>query len=158
MEEKSMIHDLTVGNPLKQLLTFSFPFVLANLLQQVYNMADMVIVGQFVGSAGLAAASSGGDIAIFFLFLSMGFSSAGQIVISQHIGAGSRDKLSRTIGTLFTFQFLMAAAFTVISLLICDWAIRTINVPASAVYAQLRQFLTRLQSIIVFSFSRFSVL
>ena len=49
MADKSMVRDLTSGNPLKQLLSFSFPFVLANLLQQVYNMADMVIVGQFVG-------------------------------------------------------------------------------------------------------------
>jgi len=128
-----MIRDLTVGSPLKRLLKFSFPFILANLLQQIYNMADMVIVGQFVGSAGLSAASAGGDIAIFFLFVAMGFSSAGQIVISQHIGAGNREQLSRTIGTLFTFQFLMAAAFTVISLLICDWAIATINVPPEAV-------------------------
>ena len=128
-----MIRDLTVGNPLKQLLTFAFPFVLANLLQQIYNMADMVIVGQFVGSAGLAAASLSGEIAIFYLFLSLGFSSAGQIVISQHIGAGDRDKLSRTIGTLFSFQFLMGAVLTVVALLSCDWAIRAIKMPVESV-------------------------
>lgn len=128
-----MVRDLTVGSPMKRLLTFSFPFVLANLLQQVYNMADMVIVGQFVGSAGLAAASAGGEMAVFFLFISMGFSSAGQIVISQHIGVGDRTKLGRTIGTLFTFQLIMSIAFTVLSLCICDWIIDVLNVPPEAV-------------------------
>ena len=127
-----MIRDLTEGNPLHQLLAFSLPFIFANLLQQVYNMADMVIVGQFVGSAGLTAASNGGELATFFLFVSMGFASAGQVVISQHIGAGNRERLSRTIGTLFTFCLLLAAAFTVVSLLICDWALRFVNIPPEA--------------------------
>ena len=69
MNEKTLIRDVTQGNPMKQLLSFAFPFVLANLLQQAYNMADMVIVGQVVGSAGLAAASAGGELAMLFLFI-----------------------------------------------------------------------------------------
>ena len=127
-----MVRDLTSGNPLKQLLTFALPFVFANLLQQAYNMADMIIVGQFVGSAGLTAASNGGEVATFFLFVSMGFASAGQIIISQHIGAGNKERLSHTIGTLFTFGFLLAAAMTVLSLCICDWALGILNIPEEA--------------------------
>ncbi len=127
-----MIRDLTEGNPVRQLLAFSLPFIFANLLQQLYNMADMVIVGQFVGSAGLTAASNGGELATFFLFISMGFASAGQIIISQHIGAGNRDRLNNTIGTLFSFCLLLAAVLTVLSLLICDWALRFVKVPAEA--------------------------
>jgi Na+-driven multidrug efflux pump len=72
LSEKTLIKDLTQGNPMKQLLSFAFPFVLANLLQQAYNLADMVIVGQFVGSAGLAAASAGGELAMLFLFFALG--------------------------------------------------------------------------------------
>lgn len=117
---------------MKQLLTFALPFVFANLLQQLYNMADMVIVGRFVGSAGLTAASNSGEIATLFLFISMGFASAGQIIISQHIGAGNRDRLKKTIGTLFTFGLILAAATTVISLCICDWALRLVNIPEEA--------------------------
>ena len=132
MSQKTMIRDLTEGNPVRQLLVFSLPFIFANLLQQIYNMADMVIVGQFVGSAGLTAASNGGELATFFLFVSMGFASAGQVVISQHIGAGNRERLNSTIGTLFTFCLLLAAVFTVISLAICDWALQFVNVPPEA--------------------------
>jgi len=73
LNEKTLIRDLTQGRPMKQLLRFAFPFVLANLLQQAYNLADMVIVGRFVGSAGLAAASAGGELATMFLFFASAF-------------------------------------------------------------------------------------
>ena len=118
---------------MKQLLSFSWPFVLANLLQQAYNMADMVIVGQFVGTPGLAATSAGGDLAAMFLFFVIGRCNAGQIIISQHIGAGERDRLSGAVGTLMTTVLIAGALFTVFSLAAVDWMIRMIEVPPEAV-------------------------
>ena len=154
MSEKTLIRDLTQGNPMKQLLSFSFPFILANLLQQAYNMADMVIVGQFVGSAGLAAASAGGELAMMFLFFAIGFSSAGQIIISQHIGAGERERVSNTIGTLMTFIFSIAVVFTVVALLACDGLIAAIKVPPEAVgYAHDYCFIYYLGMIPVFGYN-----
>ena len=132
MKQKTIIKDLTTGSPVTQLLVFALPFIFANLLQQVYNMADMVIIGQYVGSAGLAAASNSGELAMFFLFIGMGFANAGQVIISQHIGAGSRDRLQTTIGTLFTFGFILAACCTVLSLCLCDRALRLVNIPSEA--------------------------
>ena len=129
MKDKSMIRDLTTGSPMRQLLVFSYPFILSNLLQQAYNLADMIIVGQFVGSAGLAAASSAGELAVLFLFLCMGFSSAGQIIISQHIGAGNRHRIGPAIGNMFTFLFLLGVVLTVIPLIGCDTFLRWLNVP-----------------------------
>ena len=128
-----MIRDLTSGSPLKQLLLFSYPLVLSNLLQQFYNIADMVIVGRFVGSAGLAAASSSGELAALIMFLCTGFSNAGQIIISQHIGGGSRERIRATIGTLFSFLFLFGVGLTVVSALGCNLFIRWLNVPAESV-------------------------
>ena len=132
MEEKTLIRDLTQGNPMKRLLSFAFPFVLANLLQQAYNIADMMIVGRFVGSAGLSAASAGGELAAMFLFFAIGFSSAGQIVISQHIGARERERVGHTVGTMMIFNLLISAVFTVLSVAICDWLIDVIQVPPEA--------------------------
>ena len=117
---------------MKQLLIFSVPFIFANLLQQLYNLADMVIVGQFVGSAGLAAASGGGELGMLFLFGAIGFASGGQIVIAQHIGAGSREQVGKTVGTMFTFLFFMGVAFTIIALSCCDWLINLLNMPEEA--------------------------
>ncbi len=127
-----MIRDLTEGNPLRQLLLFAYPFVLSNLLQQAYNLADMIIVGRFVGTAGLSGVSNAGELGIFFLLLSVGFSAAGQIIISQHIGAGNRRRLSASIGTLFTSQLILSSVLTVIALFVCEPALRLLQVPAEA--------------------------
>lgn len=78
------------------------------MLQIVYNMVDMIVVGHKLGKVGLSAVSVGGDVANFLTFLAMGFSNAGQVIISQFIGAGNRKKIGRFIGTMF--HFLMTCA------------------------------------------------
>ena len=132
MSSATLTKDLTTGRPFHQLLSFSFPFVISNLLQQAYNLADMAIVGRFIGSEGLTAASAGGEIAMFYLFLCMGFSSAGQIIIAQNVGIGNRKGVSRTIGTLFTLQFIISVLLTFVSIAFCDGFLRLINVPDEA--------------------------
>ena len=127
-----MVNDLTSGRPFRQLVTFSLPFVVSNLLQQAYNLADMAIVGRFVGSEGLAAASAGGEIAMFYLFLCMGFSASGQIIIAQNAGVGNKRGITRTIGTLFTMQLILGIVLTIVSFVACDGFLRLINVPEEA--------------------------
>ena len=92
MKEKSLIRDLTTGPVTPLLLSFAFPIMLSNLLQTAYNMADMAIIGQFAGSAGLSAVSIGGDVLHLFMFMGMGFATAGQILVSQYVGAGRRGE------------------------------------------------------------------
>ncbi len=128
----SISKDLTTGRPFRQLITFSIPFVISNLLQQAYNLADMAIVGRFVGSEGLAAASAGGEISMFYLFLCIGFSAAAQIIIAQNTGVGNTRGVSRTIGTIFTFQFVLGVVLCIVSIVFCDPVLRLINVPEEA--------------------------
>ncbi len=132
MSKASMVNDLTTGRPFRQLVMFSLPFVVSNLLQQAYNLADMAIVGRFIGSSGLAAASAGGEIAMFYLFLCMGFSAAGQIIIAQNAGVGNRKGITRTIGTLFTLQLILGVILTTVSFVSCDGFLRLVNVPEEA--------------------------
>ena len=129
MEEKTLIRDLTTGSPIKQLIGFALPFMFSNMLQQAYTLADMIIVGRFVGSAGLAAASNAGESTMLYFFICLGFVSAGQIIVSQHIGGGSRTRLNAAIGTLFTFTFLLGVVCTVVSLLACDTVLRLVKIP-----------------------------
>ena len=84
---QTQIKDFTSGNLTKQLVAFAWPLFLSNLLQVVYNMADMIIVGMAMGKVGLSAVSVGGDVSHFLTFLAMGFSSAGQVIIAQYVGA-----------------------------------------------------------------------
>ena len=100
--------DFTEGPVFRQLVTFAAPLFLSNLLQIVYNMVDMIIVGQKMGSVGLSAVAVGGDVSNFMTLVAMGFSNAAQVIIAQLIGMKRRKDLGRFIGTLFMFLFLIA--------------------------------------------------
>ena len=106
MEKKTLIKDLTTGRIAPTLLKLAYPVMLSNLLQTVYSMVDMIIVGQYEGSVGLSAVSVGADLIHLFTFIGMGFATAGQIMVSQYIGAGKHKELNGVIGTLFSFSFL----------------------------------------------------
>ena len=70
---ETKIRDFTYGNITSQLLTFAFPIFLSNLLQVVYNMVDMIIVGNRLGKTGISAVSVGGDVTAMLTFVAMGF-------------------------------------------------------------------------------------
>ncbi len=127
-----IINDFTTGPVLPSLITFALPLFLSNLLQAVYNMVDMMVVGRVVGQAGLSGLSVGGDVLSLLTFLSIGFSSAGQIIISQYIGAGLRDRLSRFIGTMCSFLLLCAVGMSVLCLLLRAQILDLLNTPAEA--------------------------
>ena len=128
-KEKSIIRDLTEGSVAKLLMIFAFPILCSNLLQTVYNMVDMIVIGQFVGSAGLSAVAIGGDISHCLMFLAMGISSAGQVILSQYIGAGDRDKIKGTVGTMFTLTAVCAVVLSIICLIFLDPILRVLNTP-----------------------------
>ena len=130
--QRTLVTDFTTGSVPRQLLVFSAPLFLSNLLQVVYNMVDMIIVGQVSGKTGLSAVSVGGDVSNFLTFIAMGFSSAGQIIISQYIGAGQREKLGRFIGSMFTFLSACALALTTICLLLRTPILALMNTPEAA--------------------------
>lgn len=101
-ETKTLIHDLTEGSVLKTQLVFAFPLMCSNLLQTLYYMVDMVVIGQFVGKEGLSAVSISSDVLHLLTFLVIGLSSAGQVLLAQAVGEKNPKRISDTIGTLFT--------------------------------------------------------
>lgn len=131
-EKKTMIRDLTHGNVPKQLLYFAAPLFLSGLLQTVYNMVDMIVVGHFVGKEGLSAVSVGGEVLTLLTFIAMGLSNAGQIIISQYVGAKRYDKVKKMIGTLFSFLFLCAVVMTIVCLIIRENILHWVNMPEEA--------------------------
>jgi putative MATE family efflux protein len=106
--------DFTEGNIRKQMMKFAVPLFFSNLLQAVYNMVDMIVIGQFVGKTGLSAVSIGGDVLNLLTFLAMGFSNAGQIIIAQHLGAGRQAKIGKIVANLFTFLIAGALIMSIV--------------------------------------------
>ena len=129
---KTLINDFTQGPILRSLVTFALPLFLSNMLQAIYNVVDMVVVGQVVGEAGLSGLSIGGDVLSFLTFISMGFSTACQTIIAQYIGAGWREKLSRFIGTMSSFLMLCAVGMSVICLTLRNHILTWLNTPTES--------------------------
>lgn len=88
---------MTVGKPTGLLLSFMLPMVIGNVFQQLYSMADSMIVGQFVGADALAAVGATGSVNFLFFSLCSGMANGTGIVISQHFGAGNSDYVKKAI-------------------------------------------------------------
>ena len=131
-QKKTLIADFTQGNVMKQLVVFATPLFLSNLLQIIYNMVDMVVVGAAAGKVGLSAVSVGGDVSHFLTFLAMGFSNAGQVIIAQYIGAGRQKEVGRFIGNMFSFLISCALVISVGCLFIREPILSWMNTPAES--------------------------
>ena len=130
--EKTNIRDFTSGNVRRQLVSFAAPLFMSNLMQIVYNMVDMIIVGQKLGKVGLSAVSVGGDVIGFLTFIAMGFSGAGQVIISQYLGSGQKNKISRFIGTMFNFLMGISVCLSIICMLLRSQMLSVMNTPPEA--------------------------
>ena len=129
VEQKTMVRDLTNGSVARQLLVFALPLFFSNALQAVYNMVDMIIVGQFIGGAGMSAVSIGGDLLHLLTFVSMGFASAGQVLIARNVGAGKMKEVSETIGTLFSFLLAASVLISVVCFALRYPIMHALNTP-----------------------------
>lgn len=132
MRNVALARDLTSGNIAVQLLRFIGPLFISNVLQTVYNVVDMAVVGHYVGNVGLSAVSVCGDLVNILTFIAMGFANAGQVLISQYVGAKRPDKVQRLVGNLFTVLLAVAAVFTVFALIFRESILGFANVPAEA--------------------------
>lgn len=124
--------DFTTGNIPQQLLDFSTPLFFSSLLQLFYNMADMIIVGQFCGSVGLAAVAVGSDVTNFLTFIAIGFSSAGQVIIAQYLGAGQKENISKFVTTMAIFMLGLALVLSAGSLTCLDYMLQLMHTPAES--------------------------
>ncbi len=127
-----LVNDFTTGGVTGSLIKFATPLFLGNMLQVVYNMVDMIIVGNVIGKAGLSAVSIGGDLNNLLTFLAMGFTNAGTIIISQYIGAGQRRNVGRFIGTFAISLTVFALVMTAVSALLHENILRWMNTPPEA--------------------------
>lgn len=127
-----MVNDMTEGNITRQLIRFSLPFMLSALLQTLYAAVDMVVVGKWVGQAGLSAVSVGNSLVHFFTLLSMGYAGAGQVLIAQYVGARNQEGIRRTVGTIFSTLGIMSVAAGLVCLIFPVPLLGLLNTPPEA--------------------------
>jgi len=132
MKQNTITRDFTRGSIPRQLLLFMLPFMASNALQVLYSTIDMIIVGKYVGTAGLSAVSQSSLIVNFVTMVCMGFSNGGQVLIAQALGAGKRRELNRIIGTLFSLIACISIALSAIILLFRPGILHMMNIPAES--------------------------
>lgn len=125
--------DLTRGSALVNLWQFSFPFLLAYLLQALYNTVDLFVVGRFGnGSVSVAAVANGSCIMMFILNLISGLTTGSTVLIGQYVGAGNQEKLRRCIGTSLCLFMVCAVILTLVMLAVMPLILKLMQVPENA--------------------------
>ncbi|MBR6503030.1 MAG: MATE family efflux transporter [Clostridia bacterium] len=132
MSKKAISKNFTSGPIMRQMFTFMLPFMLSNALQVLYSTIDMVIVGKYVGTAGISAVGQSGYIITFATMLCLGFSNAGQVLLAQALGVGKRKEMNDIIGTLFTLIFIIAAILSIIILGFRTQILDLMNIPKAS--------------------------
>lgn len=120
---------MTEGNTLKLLLTFAMPVLLGNLFQQLYNVADSMIVGRYVGTEGLAAVGAVGSVQFLFFSFCMGLSSGIGIVVSQYFGADNHKKVKQSILNGMLLTVVLAITITIVALFSAKYCLELMNTP-----------------------------
>ena len=123
--------DMTQGAPWQRILEFSIPMLIGNVAQQLYNTADSVIVGKFVGDNALAAVGSAMPILNLLLALFVGIATGAGIVISQSYGARDREGLSKCIGNCISLAFIASLVIMVVGPLLTRPMLELLGTPDS---------------------------
>ena len=129
MPRRSGRIDMTEGSIWKSLILFSLPLILGNLLQQLYNTADSVIVGMYVGNNGFAAVSASTFIIGFMIAFSMGVAAGAGVVISHFIGAGDADRVRKAVHTALTFSGLLGLVLSLAGVLLSRKIMLWMDIP-----------------------------
>ena len=132
---------LVEGSAGKKLIAFSAPIILANLIQAIYGIVDMVVVGQYIGSAGMSAVSMGAQITAVVLVLATGLSNGGTVISAQLYGKGEHRAIPALIGTMLSFFAIAAIILTAVLMLLACPLLHAINTPEVAFEQAVAYFL-----------------
>lgn len=121
--------DLTTGKESKLIFQFAAPMLLGNVFQQLYNVVDSIIIGNYIGKEALAAV--GASFPILFALISMviGFATGATIIIAQYFGAKKMDQVKKAIDTLYIVMFFASLVLSGLGIYFNEAIFRLIQLP-----------------------------
>ena len=122
--------DMTEGSIFRHLLLFAFPLLLGNIFQQLYNMVDTWVVGNYVSNEAFSAVGSVGPIINMLIGAFMGLSSGAGAVISQYYGAKQQDKVQDTVHTAGLMTLILGVVFAALGIGITPLMLNLMDTPA----------------------------
>lgn len=126
-----MITDLTQGNSKKMLWMFSIPMLLSVIFQQMYNIADSIIAGKFIGEDALAAVGASYPITMIFMAVAVGSNVGCAVVVSNFFGAKEYKNVKTAVCTIFCTCVCISILLTICGLLSSNWMLALIQTPAN---------------------------
>lgn len=123
--------DMTQGNITRHIITFALPLLAGNVFQQMYNMVDTWVVGNYVSNEAFSAVGSVGPIVNMLIGFFMGLSSGAGVVISQYYGARRHEEVRQTVHTAIVMTLILGVAFTGIGLFMIPYMLQLMNTPAN---------------------------
>ena len=120
---------LTEGRVAKGMLLFALPIFISNLFQQLYNAADSLIVGNFLGGEALAAVGSSGSLIFLLTGFVNGVSLGAGVVVARYFGAKDWQRMRRTIHTTVALGLAAGAVLTVVGVLLTPQILRWMGTP-----------------------------
>ncbi len=121
--------DMTTGSPLKMIILFGIPILIGSLFQQLYNMVDSIVVGNYVGANALAAVGASSNVSLFLVAASSGLTTGASVVVAQLVGAQQTERIKRSISTTLIFLLVLSVVLSVAGALLSDVFCRWLNVP-----------------------------
>ena len=125
--------DMTQGNIFKHLITFAVPLLIGNVFQQLYNMVDSWVVGNYVSDEAFSAVGTIGPITYLLIGFFLGFSSGASVVISQFYGAKRYDKVHDAVHTAIVMTLGIGVVFTVVGVLMVPFMLKLMKTPESVI-------------------------
>ena len=124
-----MTKDMTTGNPLKLILLFTIPVIIGNIFQQLYNMADAIIVGRFLGADALAAVGSVGSLMFLILGFANGIAQGFGVAVSHAFGAKDGRLLKHYVAVSILLTVIISVALTIPTMMLCDELLTWLHTP-----------------------------
>ena len=131
---------LIQGSVAKGMLLFALPIFISNLFQQLYNAADSLIVGNFLGGEALAAVGSSGSLIFLLTGFVNGVSLGAGVVVARYFGAKDWDRMRRTIHTTVALGIAAGVALTVVGVILTPQILRWMGTPDSVLANSIAYF------------------
>ena len=121
--------DMTMGEPWQKIVSFAVPLLIGNIAQQLYNTADSVIVGKYVGDNALAAVGGCGPTLNLLIVLFVGIATGASIMVAQYFGAKKKEELSYAVGTCMVLTLIASLFMMVLGTAVSAPMLRMLGTP-----------------------------
>lgn len=130
MQKQGNVGDMTIGSPLRSIVTFAVPLILGYILQQMYLVIDAAIVGRWIGVGALAAVGASSSITFLILGFCNGSCAGFAIPVAQAFGAKDFHKMRSYVSNSIRITAVFAAVITFLSCILCEKILHLVNTPA----------------------------